>query len=141
MKNSAHFLDFAPLINGVTKPFSGWTVGYSAIIQKLNLPIPYPLIFTMVSEKNHSFENEGWKVFPKSYLPEDKYKLAKIHALYNHLVFALKYEGVNLLVFSKLAETLEEDELLELVSIEPTGQYARRIWFLIEWLSDNKIKG
>lgn len=141
MNDSAYISSAAPIINGIQKPYPGFTVGYVAIIQKFRLTIPFPLIFTMIAEKNQHFENELWRVFPKSYLPEDNGKLTLIKALYNHLVFALKYEGVNLLVFSKLVDSLTEDEVLELVSIEPTGQYSRRIWFLIEWLTGKPIKG
>lgn len=141
MTNSAHISSFAPIINGIQKPFPGYTVGYVAIIQKFSLSVPYPLIFTMVAEKNQHLENELWRVFPRSYLPEDNRQLTLINALFNHLVFALKYEGINLLVFSKLVEILTEKELLELVSIEPTGQYSRRIWFLIEWITGKSIEG
>ncbi len=141
MSPSSHISNIAPIINGVQKPFSGYTVGYVAIIQKFRIEIPYPLILTMVSEKNQHLENELWRVLPISYLPDDNSKLTLINALYNHLVFALKYEGVNLLVFSKLVEILTEKELLELVSIEPTGQYSRRIWFLMEWIAGKSIKG
>ena len=137
----AHISNLAPLINGIKKPVSGYTVGYVAIIQKFSLKVPFPLVMSMVSEKNQRIENEVWRVLPISYLPEDNSKLTLIHALYNHLVFALKYEGVNLLVFSKLVEILSEKEMLDLVNIEPTGQYSRRIWFLIEWIAEKPIKG
>ena len=141
MSFSAHISSIAPIINGIQKPFPGYTVGYVATIQKFRLGIPYPLILTMVAEKNKNLENEVWKVLPISYLPEDNSKLTLINALYNHLVFALKYEGVNLLVFSKLVEILTKKQVLELVSIEPTGQYSRRIWFLMEWVAGKPIKG
>lgn len=95
----------------------------------------------MVSVKNQKLETESWKVFPFKYLPEDNKENSKVEALYNHLVFALKYEGVNLLVFAKLNEILSPKEILELVSIEPLGQYSRRIWFLLEWVSGKQIKG
>jgi hypothetical protein len=45
------------------------------------------------------------------------------------------------LVFSKLVEILSEKEILDLVNIEPTGQYSRRIWFLMEWITGKPIKG
>lgn len=95
----------------------------------------------MVSEKNQRLETETWRVFPFKYLPEDSKKNSKIEALYNHLVFALKYEGVNLLVFAKLIEILSHKEILELVNNEPLGQYSRRIWFLLEWVSGKQING
>ncbi len=141
MTNSAHFLNNAPIIHGETKHYLGWAVGYVAIIEKLKLQIPYPITKAMVSEKNQRLETDTWRVFPNKYLPEDSKKNSKIEALYNHLVFALKYEGVNLLVFAKLNEMLSPEEILELVNIEPLGQYSRRIWFLLEWVSGKQING
>lgn len=141
MIDNSHFLSNAPTIQGEAKPYQGWTVGYVAIIETLNLQIPLPSVKTMVSAKNQRLETEAWKVLPIKYLPTDNKKISRINALYNHLVFALKYEGVNLLVFAKLNEVLKEKEILELVNIEPLGQYARRIWFILEWVSGKKIKG
>jgi hypothetical protein len=106
---SAHFSNNAPIIHMEVKPYQGWVVGYVAIIEKLKLQIPYPSMKAMVSEKNQRLETEIWKVFPFKYLPEDSKKNSKIVALYNHLVFALKYEGVNLLVFAKLNEILSNN--------------------------------
>lgn len=137
----AHFSSTAPVIHGETKPYHGWVVGYAAIIEKLNLKIPAPSVKAMVSEKNQSLETASWKIFPFRYLPEDNQEISKVNALYNHLVFALKYEGVNLLVFAKLNEALTNKEILELVNIEHLGQYSRRIWFLMEWVSGKEIKG
>lgn len=141
MTNSAHFLSDAPIIQGEAKPFSGWLVGYAAIIQKFKLAMPIPVLKAMVSEKNHQVKTDAWIVLPIAYLPHDHSGLTRIEALFNHLVFALKYEGVNLLLFSKLHEKLNNKELLELVNIEPLGQYSRRIWFLLEWVSGSQIKG
>jgi Fic family protein len=141
MTDSAHFSSVAPIIRGETKPFEGWIVGYTAIIEKINIQMPYPTNKAMVSFKNQRVQLESWSVFPKRYLPEDNKKISKIEALYNHLVFALKYEGVNLLLFAKLFESLAAKEVFALVSIEPLGQYSRRIWFLLEWVSGKQIKG
>jgi Fic family protein len=141
MNHSPHFSCNAPIILGISKPCPGWTVGYTAIIEKFNLATPTPLIKTMIAEKNQRLENDVWKVLPNNYLPEDNENITKVQALYNHLVFALKYEGVNLIIFSKLTEILSKNELLSLVNIEPLGQYSRRIWFLLEWVTGNKIEG
>jgi len=141
MNKSAYFLDNAPIIRGFAKPCLGWIAGYTAIIEKLKLQIPLPLVKAMVSEKNRSVKAESWLIFSAAYLPQDHADISKIQALYNHLVFALKYEGVNLLVFAKLREQLSGEELLALVHIEPLGQYSRRIWFLLEWVSGMPIVG
>ena len=139
MKRSAHFSIDAPVFHGRAMPLKGHIVGYSAIINSFDLQIPMPTLIAVVSTKNKRAINNEWIIMPSSHLPEDNAELTKIQALYNHLVFALKYEGVNLLVFSKLTETLTHKEILELVNIEPTGQYSRRIWFLMEWIMGEKI--
>jgi len=141
MTDSAYFLYDAPVIQGIAKPCPGWIVGYTAVIEKLKLQIPLPLVKAMVSEKYRSIKDESWLIFSAAYLPQDNTNISKIQALYNHLVFALKYEGVNLLVFAKLQEQLSHEELLALVTIEPLGQYSRRIWFLLEWVSGMPIVG
>lgn len=141
MTDSAYFLYNKPVIQGIAKPCPGWIVGYTAVIEKLKLQIPLPLVKAMVSEKYRSVKDESWLIFSSAYLPQDNTSISKIQALYNHLVFALKYEGVNLLVFKKLQEQLSHEELLALVTIEPLGQYSRRIWFLLEWVSGMPIVG
>jgi hypothetical protein len=62
-----------------------------------------------------------------------------MESLYKQLIFALKYEGVNLLFFKKLTQYYDVNQLNQLVDFEPTGQYTRRIWFLIEWISGIKL--
>ena len=55
------------------------------------------------------------------------------------MVFAIKYEGINLLFFKGFFKSISENELLELLHIEPMGQYSRKIWFLYEWLMQRQI--
>jgi Fic family protein len=141
MTKNAHFYSHAPVFHGLKRPESGTIVGYGAIIDKLGLNIPIPKPVALVCDQNKSFENEDWRVFQPSYLPKDHEKLSKIEALYKHLVFSLKYEGVNLLVFSALTKYFSEEELYQLTNIEPTGQYSRRIWFLLEWIMEKEIPG
>jgi hypothetical protein len=141
MRESAYFSIDAPVFHGKTMPQKGHIVGYAAIINSFDLQMPIPNQIAVVSTKNKKIISAEWIIMPNPHLPDDSNQLTKIQALYNHLVFALKYEGVNLLVFAKLTETLTQNEILELVNIEPTGQYSRRIWFLIEWITGRKIEG
>ena len=138
---SAHFSSDAPVFQGRALPDTGWVVGYAAIIAGLQLRIPMPAAIAMVSKRYRTVESPGWRVFSQRYLPEDHTDLERVRALYHHIVFALKYEGVNLSVFAALSRELNEQERLELVNIEPSGQYARRIWFLLEWVSGTAIPG
>jgi len=61
-----------------------------------------------------------------------------------HLEFALKYDGTNLAilatVFDKLPlENKDTTELVEYITSNPSGKYARRLWFLYEWLTGNRL--
>lgn len=48
---------------GRTTPESGKIVGYGAIIENLKLPIPFPHILSLITEKSKKYNNEDWKVF------------------------------------------------------------------------------
>ena len=141
MSNSAYFSRKTPVFHGRQCPEDGYIVGYAAIIDKLKLkaPVPYPII--LVCNQNKNYQTDEWKILPKTYLPEDHSDLREIDALYKHLVFSLKYEGVNLLIYSFLVQHYTVQQLTDLVNIEPTGQYSRRIWFLIEWIMGKKLEG
>ncbi|NOQ98159.1 MAG: cell filamentation protein Fic [Calditrichae bacterium] len=114
-----------------TAPEKGTLVGYGAIIHAYDLQVLLPQRLSLISEKKRQYSNENWQIFTPRHKPED--------TLYRHLVFALKYEGINLLVLKKLFEKLSDDDIIGLVKLEPLGQYSRRIWFLYEWLMTDKI--
>jgi Fic/DOC family len=56
-----------------------------------------------------------------------------------HLTFALKHEGVHLEFLARLFHTISSSELEQWIQSEPTGQYARRIGFLYEWLTERSL--
>lgn len=120
------------IFHGRSAPEQGLLAGYGAILEAYKLPVPLPNKLSLISEKKRKYSNRDWQVFTLRHKPED--------TLYKQLVFALKYEGINLLILKKLFELLEEDEISELVQIEPLGQYSRRIWFLYEWLMNKKLE-
>ena len=57
----------------------------------------------------------------------------------DHLEFALKYDGVNLGLLATLFEVAEADEVAAWISSKPTGKYARRVWFLYEFLTGRML--
>jgi len=140
MSNTAHFSFTAPVFNGLVIPTEGYIVGYTAIIHKLQLAVPISKPIAIISLKSKRLKNDDFFVLPQSYQVKDTLAYSEMESLYNHLVFALKYEGINLLVFSAIAKQYSTDALIQLLSIEPTGQYSRRIWFLMEWLLQKEFK-
>ncbi len=119
------------IFHGKNTPENGKIVGYAAVIEKLKLPIPFPNIVSLITEKSKKYNNDHWKVFPASYQPEE--------SLYKQLVFAIKYEGINLLAFKSLFNAIAKEDIQAILNIEPMGQYSRKIWFLYEWLQQDEI--
>lgn len=106
--------------------------GYSALISKYNLEVPLPDYLSAIGTKHKKYSKERWRIFTPRHKPED--------TLYGHLTFALKYEGVDLAILNKLFQKIETGEILDIIRSEPTGRYSRRLWFLWEWLHDEKLE-
>jgi Fic family protein len=112
-------------------PEEATLVGYGALIEALQLAMPLPEQLSLISDKRKSYNDKHWKVFSSRATFDD--------TLYKHLVFALKYEGINLLFFKKIFEQLKQKDIVALLQLEPTGQYSRKLWFLYEWLFDETL--
>lgn len=106
-------------------------VGYGAIIDALELPVPLPSRLALISEKHRRYQTPEWLVFTPRHKPAD--------TLYGHLVFAMKYEGINLLLFKKLFDAVDTEVIEKIVKEEKLGQYCRKIWFLYEWILNSKL--
>ena len=132
MANSKNISREISAFHGITAPEQGKLVGYGAIIDALKLPAPIPLRLALISKKRRQYTTDAWLVLTPRHEPEDN--------LYAHLVFALKYEGVNLLFFKKLFEKLQPTAIEEWIVREPQSQYGRRIWFLYEWLMQKSLQ-
>ena len=76
-------------------------------------------------------EGQVESVYPLSYWPGE--------STGDHLEFALKYDGVNLGILSALFAVVPEEEISGWISSKPTGKYARRIWFLFEFISGREL--
>ena len=124
--NAKHFSLKISIFHGLRAPEEGFLVGYAALIEAYKLAMPLPHTLALISTKKRQYRVENWQVLTPRHQPKD--------TLYDQLVFALKYEGINLLFYKKLFTTLSEIEVTHLVQIEPQGLYSRKIWFLYEWL-------
>lgn len=71
------------------------------------------------------------ETYPRSYWPgEDDF---------DHLEFAFKREGLHLQLLRALMPRLAADRVADYVRSKPTSAYARRIWFLYEAFSGNRL--
>lgn len=105
--------------------------GYAALIQCHRLAVPAPDRLCATGSKRRKRESGRWQLFAPRYQPEDTLK--------GHLTFALKYEGLDLMVLESLFKGIDSREIVNLVKEEPTGRYSRRIWFLYEWLTGEHL--
>ena len=100
--------------------------GYSALIDAYRLAVPLPLTLFATGERHRVTEDGGWRILTPRHAPAS--------TLDGHLTFALKYEGLDLAVIKRLFLAVGPKAIEALVQAKPTGSYARRIWFLYEWL-------
>lgn len=109
--------------------------GYAALIQRYGLDVIPNWHRSFVAATGiHRIDSSGGvieEVYPSRYRPGD--------TLGDHLEFALKYDGTNLAILSALFQEAAEEDMLEYVRSKPTGKYARRLWFLYEFLTGNKL--
>lgn len=71
------------------------------------------------------------EVYPRTYWPGD--------TSFDHLEFALKREGLHLQLLRALLPRLPADQLDVYIQSKPTSAYARRIWFLYEEFSGQRL--
>lgn len=112
-------------------PEAATPVGYAALIDAYRLQVPIPLTLCAIATRHKNFAQDGWRLFSPRYAPTP--------TLEGHLTFALKYEGLDLAVLKRLFLATGSDPISTLVRNQPTGSYARRIWFLYEWLLSAKL--
>jgi len=101
-------------------------VGYSALIARyaLNQPLPDRLFAIGTT---HSKKTLGhWAILTPRHHPGE--------SDFAHLTFALKYEGLHLWLLKALFVKMAPSDIEQFVTQEPTSIYARKIWFLYEWL-------
>jgi len=129
--NNNQFSQFISVFHGKRPPEEGYLVGYSALLNYYGLFAPLPDVLTLISQKHKQYENSEWRIFTPRYMPED--------SMAGHLVFALKYEGIDLGILKALFSKLGPKAITDLITNEPTGLYSRKIWFLYEWLLHTKL--
>ena len=90
-----------------------------------------PRTLTAIGQRHKIIEQDGWRLLTPRHAPDPD--------LEGHLVFALKNEGVDLAVLDRLFAATGPKPIEALVRATPTGSYARRIWFLFEWLREARL--
>lgn len=112
-------------------PVSSYLAGYSYLIDKLSLNTILPYQLHAVAQKNTREKTPECVIHPFQNLPRP--------TTYDHLVFALKYEGVNLLILKQVFLRIGGTVIQSAIDAQPTSAYARRLCFFYEWLTGDVL--
>lgn len=119
--------DFA----GRVLPERGVPAGYAAVVARYGLEAALPPRLTALALRHHPSSTPDWLMLTPRHRPEQ--------SLAGQLRFALRWEGVDLGVLAALFRRIEPDEIAAIVRATPTGGFARRLWFLYEWLTEIQL--
>ena len=112
-------------------PEKATPVGYAALIEAYGLVVPLPRNLSAVGPSHKVYSEDGWSFYTPRHAP--------VPTLSGHLTFALKYEGLDLAVLKTLFRATGPKPIRDMVLDTPTGAYARRFWFLYEWLLSERL--
>lgn len=123
------------VFEGRPAPVEGYLAGYALLIDVLlqaGIRVPLPDRLCIISEKHQKYETDQWQILTPRHRPADD--------LTGHLFFALKYEGIDLNILKAIYLYAGPEAIRQIVMSAQTGQNARRIWFLYEWLLEKPLK-
>ena len=109
--------------------------GYTYLMEKFELAgMPNWHTSSVSNTGTHSSKLQDGlvdEVFRVQYWPGEK--------VGDHLEFALKYDGINPGLLARIFKQVPREEITEYIKSKPTGKYARRIWFLYEFLTRRQL--
>ena len=110
-------------------------VGYGELVRRYFLEVIPHYVKSFIAEKGRRKTIiDGYRrteIYTKRYDSGDN--------LEDHLTFALKFEGINLEILNALFLVVDRKELERFIKETPTGKYARKIWFLYEYLMGKEL--
>ena len=118
-------------------PIGSESLGYRALVELFNIKCAPHYRWSFASPKWEKREvrfddqNLSIHLYPPSYRLEKN--------PFVHLEFALKHEGCNLTILKKTLERLSPEDVTRFVTANPTGRYARLVWYLYENLEGRTL--
>jgi len=110
--------------------------GYAHLIERYQLltrPQGVIAVIDSAVRGRHTADQHGTQFleFQPTYRPQA--------TLFGHLQFALRYEGINLEVLALLFKKTGPAEIEKAIADKPESVFARRLGYLYEWLTEEKI--
>lgn len=131
MANKHRFSQSVTVFREQRLPEPATPAGYAALIDAYELHVPLPRTLSATGERHRTLDEAGWRIYSPRHAPEP--------SLEGHLTFALKHEGLDLCVLKRLFDASGPEPIEQIVRAKPTGTYARRVWFLYEWLTGQRL--
>ena len=112
-------------------------LGYQALIDLYNLQVipHYRASYVSMTGGRRTYTEKGQEIhiYPKDY------QIAQPEDPLFHLEFALKHEGMNLLILRVVFEHLTESQLAKYINSHAQGKPQRKIWYLFEFLMHQQL--
>lgn len=108
--------------------------GHMGLRQRFGLRVPEPYVISIVGagqRRSHSLPDHQIERYPASYDKGDD--------AVSDLKFAIRYEPLALGLLKAAFKAIGPGQLEDWVRREPSGQFARRAWFLYEWLLGDRL--
>ena len=105
--------------------------GYAWLIGRYGLRLPQPPVLTAIGGQHRARGQAAWVIRSERYAPEESFVA--------HVSFALKWEGLDLAVLSALFRAVPASTIELAIRETPVGTQTRRLWFLYEWLTGQRL--
>ena len=111
------------------------SAGYAALAEWLGIPVlPNWHESLVASGSTHRVDSTGGTVretYTSRHWPGE--------GIGDHLEFALKYDGVNLAILANIFDAAGPAAITTYIKSKPTGKYARRVWYLCELITGERL--
>ena len=104
-------------------------IGLHWLIEELRLETVPPAVRSEAvrgARKTRIVDGAILEQYPLAYAPKD---------LFGHLRFAMRYEPIDLNTLAALFDKIDHEEFERWIKSEPVGRYARKAWYLYEFLT------
>jgi hypothetical protein len=109
-------------------------IGYAALIQRYRLELPQPRHLSSVGPGVRK-----WEVTPAGIHESFPEQFERDTSDVGHLMFALKYDGVDLKTLRHVFEVMDSRELEAALRARTSSSFLRRLWFFYEFLLGQRL--
>jgi hypothetical protein len=108
--------------------------GYAELSRRVGLKVRpnwHESVIVGATHRVHESAGHVWELYPARMWPGD--------SVADHLEFALRHDGVNLLILAKVFENIDVAEFTNHIQKKPLGMNNRRLWYLYEFITGKRL--